>query len=113
MVLLKDVVTLPKFNVACDFYYRRWQNYDNVFYVFDVKYTFAAKLPEDIDRTLSTIFSVASKKKAEQMSYSKEVILKEGVNFNPKKLSEIINEINGNFFAMEDFTNQKNIDFFD
>ena len=58
------------------------------------------------------VFILAKKQLEKKLSYSKEVMVKNGEEIPKNELDKIINEMNGNLFKIEEFTEDHYINLF-
>ena len=107
-----DIITFPQYNVSSDIIYYPHKIHDNTFYNFIIKNELHAMQPKEIDNLTFRVFLMAKKKLEENLSYSKEIMIKDGDELSKDDLDKIINEMNGNLFKFEEFTNKHNIDLF-
>jgi hypothetical protein len=68
--------------------------------------------PKDMSNLEALTFRLAYKQVSENYSYTKEIYLGENEELTKEELDRVINEINGKFFAFEQFTEKNNISLF-
>jgi hypothetical protein len=65
--------------------------------------------PKDMDTLTSTILMMANKMNNKKYSYRKEIISTSEI-LTPEELNGVINEINGKFFAIEEYVENLHFD---
>ena len=97
-----DVVIFPQVNTVMNFYYSKDQIRDNYFHNFTLKFELILIPPKDMDNLTSNILIRINKMNNEKYSYKKEIISKSEI-LSSEELSNVINEINGKFFTIEEY----------
>lgn len=103
-----ELMIFPQVNTVMEFYYSKDQIRDNYFHNFTLKFELILMPPKDIDTLTSTILMMANKMNNKKYSYRKEIISTSEI-LTPEELNGVINEINGKFFAIEEYV--KNLHF--
>ena len=65
-----------------------------------------------MDELTSRVLRHVIKMQSDKLSYSKEVMVKTGDNIPAEELDKIINDMNGNLFKLEEYTNNADISLF-
>jgi len=68
--------------------------------------------PEDMDELTRRIIFYMFNAFRDKMSYSAEIMVRDGEEFPMDRFDEIINEMNGNLFQIEEYTQKYRIDLF-
>jgi hypothetical protein len=104
-----ELVIFPQVNTVMDFYYSKDQIRDNYFHNFTLKFELILMPPKDMDTLTSTILMMANKMNNKKYSYRKEIISTSEI-LTPEELNGVINEINGKFFAIEEYVENLHFD---
>lgn len=112
MVMGDQILNFEQFNISSNIYYYPQKINDNEFHNFTIKNEFYPTKPKEIDDLTFRIFLIAIKNLEKQLSYSKEIIVKNGQEFPKNELDKIINEMNGILFKIEEFTEKHQINLF-
>lgn len=112
MMMGNDILTFPQYNVSSHVIYYPHQINDNIFHYFIIKNGFHAMQPKEMDDLTFRVFLMAIKQLENKLSYSKEIMVKEGTEISKDELDRIINEMNENLFKIEEFTDKHNIKLF-
>jgi len=97
-----DIIVFPQVNTVMEFYYSKDQIRENYFHNFTLKFELILMPPKDMDDLTSKILITANKMNNEKYSYRKEIMTK-SETLSSEELSDVINEINGKFFAIEEY----------
>jgi hypothetical protein len=112
-VVMKDeIVTFPQLNVSSEVYYYPHKINDLTFHYFGIKNDFHPMPPEDMDELTRKVIFYMFNALRDKMSYSAEIMVREGEQFPMDRLDEIINEMNGNLFQIEEYTQKHKLDLF-
>ena len=65
-----------------------------------------------MDNLTQKVIMHVFKMQSDKISYSKEIMVKTGDNIPAEELDKIINDMNGNLFKLEEYTNNANISLF-
>ena len=103
-----DIYTFPQFNVSSEFIFDKQKIDDNIFYNFSLKNDFHMMQPKNVDDLTFKILLMATKQISKQLSYQKEIMVKEGQEINPAELDKIINDLNGKLFEFERISAENN-----
>lgn len=104
-----ELMIFPQVNTVMDFYYSKDQIRENYFHNFTSKFELILMPPKDMDDLTSKILIMANKMNNEKYSYRKEIMTK-SETLSPEELSDVINEINGKFFAIEEYVEDLHFD---
>ena len=107
--------TFKQYNIASNFHYFVSDMGGNrKRYIFTLKNEFIMLKDNDMDEIRFRVFLAAQKMMNEKLSYSEDVIidLDEEMGLRKDKFNEIINNINGKFFEVEEFANNINVPLF-
>lgn len=107
-----DILTFPQYNVSSEVIYYPHRIDDYTFHNFIIKNQFHTMQPKEMDDITFRVFLYAKKQLEEMLSYNKEIMVKNGEEIPNNELDEIINEMNGNLFKIEEFTKIHSIDLF-
>jgi hypothetical protein len=107
-----NLIKFDQYNVSSEIIFTEYKINDNVFYNFNLKNQFHIMKPNDMDDLLFRVYQMATKQLSDKLSYSKEIMLKENIPFDESTLSNIINDINGKLFEIEEYTNKMHISLF-
>lgn len=99
-----DLVEFPNVNVVIEFRYSKNQIRENFFFNFNLNTEIIITKPKDMDQLTYTVFLVATKHLNKKLSLHKEIISK-SEQLTTEQLNQIVNEINGKFFQIEEFIN--------
>ena len=99
-----DLFEFPNVNVVMEFKYSKNQIRENHFFNFNLDTTIIITKPKHMDQLTYTVFLVATKHLNKKLSLNKEIISK-SEQLTTEQLNQIINEINGKFFQIEEFIN--------
>jgi hypothetical protein len=112
-VVMKDeIATFPQLNVSSEVYYYPHEINDITFHYFGIKNDFHPMPPEDMDELTRRIIFYMFNAFRDKMSYSAEIMVRDGEEFPMDRFDEIINEMNGNLFQIEEYTQKYRIDLF-
>jgi hypothetical protein len=111
-VMGDEIVNFPRFGVTSNIWYYTNDVYDNTFHHFIIKNKFGMKKPEEMDELTYRVFIIGMKGLGENLSYSKEIRLKNNEEIPKKELDKIINDMNGTLFKIEEFTEKHSINLF-
>lgn len=113
-VVMKDeIATFPQLNVSSEvYYYPHKIDEDITFHYFGIKNDFHPIPPEDIDELTRRVIFYMFNALRDTMSYSAEIMVRDGEGFPMERFNEIINEMNGNLFQIEEYTQKYRIDLF-
>lgn len=107
-----DVVNFPIFNISSEVTYYPHKVYENNFHLFIIKNSFHVKKPDSMVDLEYKVFLHGLKQVGQNLSYSKEIVVKDDEKIPKEKLDNVINEMNGVLFDIENFTQQHSIDLF-
>lgn len=107
-----EILNFPQYNVSSEIIYYPHRINDNTFHHFIIKNQFPTMQPKEMDDLTFKVFILAKKQLEEKLSYSKEVMVKNGEEIPKNELDKIINEMNGNLFKIEEFTEDHYINLF-
>ncbi len=107
-----DIITFPQMNVSSEVTYYEHVIDEYTFHHFIIKNTIHAMPPDDMDELTRKVSIMAFKMFSEKISYGKEVMVKTGSDIPAEELDAIINDMNGNLFYVEDYTQTHRIDLF-
>ena len=107
-----EILNFDQYNVFSEIRYYKNNAYDNTFHNFSIKNSFNATKPNGIDDLTFKVFQIANKQLGENLSFHKEIMVKNNEPIPSDKLSELINEMNGCLFNIEEYTNKHAIDLF-
>jgi len=107
-----DILTFPQLNVSSEIIYYSHKIDDNTFHNFIIKNQFHATQPKEIDDLTFRVFLLIKRQLEKKLSYNKEVVVKNDDEIPKNQLNEIINEMNGVLFKIEDFTKANAIELF-
>lgn len=107
-----EMITFPQVTISSDIIYDEHKINENTFHYFTIKNNIYAKAPDDMDELSSRVLRHAFKMQSDKISYSKEIMVKTGDNIPAEELDKIINDMNGNLFKLEEYTNKANISLF-
>lgn len=85
---------------------------DITFYYFIIKNSFHVMQPKEMDDLTFRVFLHAWKQLEKKLSYSKEIMIKNDEFITKNELDEIINDMNGVLFKIEEFTKTHSINLF-
>jgi hypothetical protein len=107
------IIVFPQLNITSKVtYFPQRINQDTTILHFNVTNKFYPDQPKQMNDIQYRIFILAMKKVEEKLSYAKEVVLETGEKISSILLDQIINDINGVLFKIEDYTQTLNIDLF-
>jgi len=104
-----ELIVFPQVNTVMDFYYSKDQIRENYFHNFTLKFELILMPPKDMDDLTSKILIMANKMNNEKYSYRKEIMTK-SETLSAEELGDVINEINGKFFAIEEYVEDLHFD---
>ena len=107
-----EILNFPQYNVSSEIIYYPHRINDNTFHHFIIKNQFPTMQPKEMDDLTFKVFILAKKQLEKKLSYSKEVMVKNGEEIPKNELDKIINEMNGNLFKIEEFTEKNYINLF-
>ena len=107
-----EILNFPQYNVSSEIIYYPHRINDNTFHHFIIKNQFPTMQPKEMDDLTFKVFILAKKQLEKKLSYSKEVMVKNGEEIPKNELDKIINEMNGNLFKIEEFTEDHYINLF-
>lgn len=107
-----EIFTFPQYNVSSDVEYYPHEIDDNTFHNFIIKNRFHMMKPEGMDELTFRVITLANKQLEEQLSYYKEVVVPSQKGLSKAQFDEIINDMNGVLFRMENHAEKINIDLF-
>jgi len=107
-----EVLIFPQYNVSSNIFYYPHTVGDNTFHHFIIKNGFHVTKPEGMDDLLFRVFIIAKKQLETNLSYSKEIMVKNGEQLSKYELDKIINEMNGVLFKIEEYTKKHHINLF-
>jgi hypothetical protein len=111
--MMKDeILTFPQVNVSSEVIYYSHVIDDNTFHYFIIKNEIYPMQPKDMDELTIKIFMYALKMFSEKISYRKEIIVKTGESIPSEELDAVINDMNGNLFKFEEYTQERHLDLF-
>lgn len=67
---------------------------------------------EDMDELTRRVIFYMFNSLGDKLSYSTEIMVRDGEEFPMERFNEIINEMNGNLFEIEEYTQKYRIDLF-
>ena len=108
----EEILTFPQYNVSSEITYYPHKVYENTFHNFIITNSFHAMQPKEMDDLIFRVFLLAKKQLGENLSYNKEIMVKDGEEISKTELDEIINEMNGVLFKIEEFTKKHSINLF-
>lgn len=112
-VVMKDeIATFPQLNVSSEVYYYPHEVDDITFHYFGIKNDFHPMPPEDMDELTRRVIFYMFNALRDKMSYSAEIMVRDGEEFPVDRFDEIINEMNGNLFQIEEYTQKHRLDLF-
>ena len=112
VIMGDDIVVFPQYNVSSEIIYYRHDVRDNVFHNFIIKNNFHVTKPNGMDDLTFRVFLLAIKKMEDKLSYRKEIMIKETDSLSLNQLDQVINEMNGILFKIEEFTEKHQINLF-
>lgn len=107
-----DFVTFKQYNVTSKVIYYSQKIHGDTFHYFYIENDFAVVPPDDMDDLTVNVLFRMLKKVSEDLSYGDKIIVEDGEEFPMEELDEIINDMNGNLFRFEEYTENHNIDLF-
>jgi hypothetical protein len=107
-----EMVTFPQLNILSEIIYDEHKINENTFHYFTIKNDISVMPPDDMDDLTRRIIVQVFKMQSDKISYSKEIMVKTGDNIPAEELDKIINDMNGNLFKLEEYTNKANINLF-
>jgi hypothetical protein len=107
-----EIINFPQYNVSSEIIYYPHRINDNTFHHFIIKNQFPTMQPKEMDDLTFKVFILAKKQLEKKLSYSKEIMIKNGEEIPKNELDKIINEMNGVLFKIEEFTEKNNINLF-
>lgn len=112
-VVMKDeIATFPQLNVSSEVYYYPHEVNDITFHYFGIKNDFHPMPPEDMDELTRRVIFYMFNALRDNMSYSAEIMVRDGEQFPIERFDEIVNEMNGNLFQIEEYTQKHRLDLF-
>ena len=112
VIMGDDILTFPKYNVSSNIIYYSDKIYDETSHHFIIENKFHILPPEKMDDLIFRVFIMVTKQLEEKLSYHKELITANNENISKNELNEIINDMNGVLFKMEEFTEKRYINLF-
>lgn len=112
MMMGDTILTFPQYNILSEIIYYPHRVYENTFHNFIIKNQFFPLQPKEMDDLTYHVFIEALKLMREKLSYSNEIMVKDGEEIPKKVLDKIINDMNGILFKVEEFTEKYSIDLF-
>jgi hypothetical protein len=107
-----ELLNFPYFNVSSDISYYSHKVYDNTFHNFSIRNRFHVRKPEEMDYITYRVFLMGIKQIGEELSYTKELRIRDNENISQKEFDKIINEMNGTLFKLEEYTDKHSINLF-
>ncbi|MCF8339619.1 MAG: hypothetical protein K9I82_01460 [Chitinophagaceae bacterium] len=107
-----EMITFPQVSISSEIIYDEHKINENTFHYFTIKNSIHAKAPDDMDNLTQKVLMHVFKMQSDKISYSKEIMVKTGDNIPAEELDKIINDMNGNLFKLEEYTNNANISLF-
>jgi len=107
-----EILNFPQYNVSSEIIYYPHKIGDNTFHNFIIKNQFHAMQPKEMDDLTFRVFLLATNQLEKKLSYNKEVMVSNNTELSKNELDEIINEMNGILFKMEEFTEKHSINLF-
>lgn len=108
-----EIMTFPQLNVSSEvYYYPHKIDEDITFHYFGIKNNFHLMPPDDMDNLKRRVIFYMFNNLKDKMSYSSEIMIRNGEEFPMDRFDEIINEMNGNLFKMEEYTEEHMINLF-
>ena len=107
-----EIINFPQYNVSSEIIYYPHRINDDTFHHFIIENQFPTMQPKEMDDLTFKVFILAKKQLEKKLSYSKEVMVKNGEEIPKNELDKIINEMNGNLFKIEEFTEDHYINLF-
>ena len=107
-----EILTFPQYNVSSEITYYSHNVNDNTFHNFIIKNRFHVVQPQDIGDLVFKVFLIVMKQIEKELSYSKEIMVKNDEEIPKNELDEVINDMNGILFKIEAFTEKRNINLF-
>lgn len=107
-----EILNFPIFNVVSEIKYYKHEINDKTFNYFNILNSFPISKPKDMDDLTFTVFIHAKKQLEKNMSYRKEIMTNNNEPLPKETLDQIINDMNGNLFKLEQFTEDHYINLF-
>ena len=107
-----DLLTFENYNVSSYITYYSHKVHDNTFHIFSIEHKFHTTQPEEMDKLTYRFFLIARKFLQENLSYYKEIMVPNNQEISKEQLDQVINDMNGNLFKIEEFTNDHSINLF-
>jgi hypothetical protein len=107
-----EIITFPQLNILSEIIYDEHKINENTFHYFTIKNDISVMPPDDMDDLTRRVIVHVFKMQSDKISYSKEIMVKTGDNIPAEELDKIINEMNGNLFKLEEYSNKTNLDLF-
>jgi len=107
-----DLLNVDRFVVHSEVTYYPHVINDITFHYFIIKNRFIIPEPGDMDELFYRIIIFTLDALSEKYSYSKEIKVRTGERISDEQLDKIINDMNKNLFAVEEYTKKHNIDLF-
>lgn len=107
-----EILNFPIFNVVSEIKYYKHEINDKTFYYFNILNSFPISKPKDMDDLTFQVFIMAKKQLEKNMSYRKEIMINHKEPLPKEILNQIINDMNGNLFKLEEFTEDHYINLF-
>lgn len=112
VIMGDDIFIFPRYNVSSNIIYYSDKIYDKTFHRFIIENKFHMSPPEEMDDLFFRVYLGAMKQLQEKLSYHKELIIPNNKKISKNELDEIINDMNGILFKIEEFTDERYINLF-
>jgi len=110
----KDIINFKQFNVSSEFVFYVQRIDDRTFYHFIIKNQFHPQIENgQLDGLEEKVLLLAINQIGEKLSYSDELMVKDGQSIDEDKLDEIFNKINEILFKVEKETEENNTPLFE
>lgn len=107
-----EMITFPQVSISSEIIYDKQKIGENTFHNFTIKNSIHATPPDNMDNLTQKVLMHVFKMQSDKISYNKEIMVNTGDNIPAEELDKIINDMNGNLFKLEEYTNNANISLF-
>lgn len=111
VMMNNEILLFPQYNISSEVIYYPHTINDITFHNFIVKNEFHTSQPKDMDDLTFKVFLIAKNLLEKNLSYSKELRLKSNEQIPVVELNQIINDVNGTLFKLEEYTEKHNLNF--